>query len=403
MSNTILNLKNLVDTVASENVNVIEANESITLAASEANRATAQVGLASDQVVLATEQVSLASDEVQLAKNEVVYAQGKVSDAQEQVVLAEAQVELANQALTGANNARTDTLEIFGTAEDVEDALTAVTDNRILAHGYKDEAKTSSDAAKLDRIQTGLDAEQTGLDRADVNSNALATAESELQSQLRAWESEADRLSVLSLTEEPVDVVTNRFVSNQDGTFTKIQNDPAIYSALHYTTKAEEAFAGGGESAEEAQEHAWIAEAYKMTADSYATEPEDVYVKVYTSNDDGTFNETETDEYSAMHWKEKSIGKKILDTAQSFITQDEVYTYSGLEYVEDSLMVVFMGAILPGEDYTATDGESITFNFNPQEGNEVNLTVFNNFEVADVYNKPMIDDMFDELNTIEEW
>ena len=51
---------------------------------------------------------------------------------------------------------------------------------------------------------------------------------------------------------------------------------------------------------------AWIAEAEKMTADSYATEAEDVVVKVYTSDGDGTFTATPTAEYSALHWAAKS-------------------------------------------------------------------------------------------------
>lgn len=55
-----------------------------------------------------------------------------------------------------------------------------------------------------------------------------------------------------------------------------------------------------------AQLKAWEAEAERMTADSYATEPENTFVKVYTSNGDGTFSSADTTEYSALHYSNKS-------------------------------------------------------------------------------------------------
>lgn len=51
---------------------------------------------------------------------------------------------------------------------------------------------------------------------------------------------------------------------------------------------------------------AWSAEASKMTADSYATEPEDVFVKIWTSVGDGTFTSADTTEYSALHYATKT-------------------------------------------------------------------------------------------------
>lgn len=50
----------------------------------------------------------------------------------------------------------------------------------------------------------------------------------------------------------------------------------------------------------------WYAEAEALTADSYATEAHNILVKIYTSNDDGTFTATDTTEYSALHWAEES-------------------------------------------------------------------------------------------------
>lgn len=56
------------------------------------------------------------------------------------------------------------------------------------------------------------------------------------------------------------------------------------------------------------QEEAWNAEAEKMSADSYANEPEDIPVKIWSSDGDGTFSSVDTNpiEYSAFHWKEKA-------------------------------------------------------------------------------------------------
>jgi len=51
----------------------------------------------------------------------------------------------------------------------------------------------------------------------------------------------------------------------------------------------------------------WRAEANEMTTDSFANEPEDVEVKIYTSNGDGTFTEeVQVGEYSALHSKLKA-------------------------------------------------------------------------------------------------
>ena len=73
--------------------------------------------------------------------------------------------------------------------------------------------------------------------------------------------------------------------------------DTATEQADIATTKASEA----STSATNAQLEAWIAEAKQLTADSYATEAEDTFVNLVTSNGDGTFTYTPTTEYSALH------------------------------------------------------------------------------------------------------
>ncbi len=55
-----------------------------------------------------------------------------------------------------------------------------------------------------------------------------------------------------------------------------------------------------------AEEKGWNSEAEAMNSASFATEPEDVNVKTYTSNGDGTFIATDTIYYSSFHWEEKA-------------------------------------------------------------------------------------------------
>lgn len=78
----------------------------------------------------------------------------------------------------------------------------------------------------------------------------------------------------------------------------------------------------------------WASEAARLTAESYAIEPEDVFVKVYTSNGDGTFTITNTTDYSALHWKMKaqeSIENLTLNTIEDLATYDG----TGLVMVKD--------------------------------------------------------------------
>lgn len=54
------------------------------------------------------------------------------------------------------------------------------------------------------------------------------------------------------------------------------------------------------------QLRAWESEAEKLTADSYATEAEDTFVNIVTSDGDGTFTYTPTTEYSSLHHSAKA-------------------------------------------------------------------------------------------------
>lgn len=60
-------------------------------------------------------------------------------------------------------------------------------------------------------------------------------------------------------------------------------------------------------SATSAELNSWTCEAEKLTADSYATEPVNVFVKLYSSNGDGTISYVKSNEYSSLHWSTQSL------------------------------------------------------------------------------------------------
>ena len=96
------------------------------------------------------------------------------------------------------------------------------------------------------------------------------------------------------------DVIT---VANIDTDVTKVANiDTDVVKVANNIVDVQNA----EENAIIAKEEAWKAEAERLTAKSYATEPENDYVKIYTSNNDGTFTITDTTDYSAYHWEKKA-------------------------------------------------------------------------------------------------
>lgn len=95
----------------------------------------------------------------------------------------------------------------------------------------------------------------------------------------------------------------------------------------------------------QAQSHKWEAEAFKLTANSYATEPEDTYVKIYTSNGDSTFTITNSTEFSSLHWASKSealitgtgvVYESIEQTlAEKTIKVKTSYLIGGASHIDD--------------------------------------------------------------------
>jgi len=133
--------------------------------------------------------------------------------------------------------------------------------------------------------------------------NDTSIPENVTNTELYKWEAEASKLTSESYATEAEDVFVKLYTSDGDGTFTIINSSE--YSSFHYSEKAESQAADAG------QLEAWGAEAERMTSDSYATEPEDVFVKTYTSDGDGTFTAADTTEYSSLHWAAKSSGSSL--------------------------------------------------------------------------------------------
>ena len=77
-------------------------------------------------------------------------------------------------------------------------------------------------------------------------------------------------------------------------------------NALAHSVNSANCAAESYDSSQDSQLRAWEAEAEAMTADSYATQAEDVFVNTYTSDGDGTFTATPTTDYSALHWAAKA-------------------------------------------------------------------------------------------------
>lgn len=91
----------------------------------------------------------------------------------------------------------------------------------------------------------------------------------------------------------------------------------AAAAAASAVTAATEA-AASAVSANDSQLRAWEAEAEKMTADSYATEAEDVFVNSWASDGDGTFTATPTTDYSALHHSAKAAAVLVIVPVPSF-------------------------------------------------------------------------------------
>ena len=114
----------------------------------------------------------------------------------------------------------------------------------------------------------------------------------------------------------------------------------AVNAANAGQLKVLEAQAEVVNAANAGQLKAWEAEAEKMTAESYAIEPEDIFVKNYTSNGDGTYTTTTTSDYSALHWSNRAdIGGGIVLLENALL---EHVDDSGAGHLQDAIATIEM-------------------------------------------------------------
>lgn len=151
----------------------------------------------------------------------------------------------------------------------------------------------------------------------------------------------------------------------------------AATSAVNASTSASAASV----SANSSQLKAWESEAEKLTSDSYATEPEDVFVKKYTSNGDGTFTVTTTNEYSSLHWaakSEESSATNALDVSvdtTNFNGQlggSDTDVQKALDTLDD---LVVPSSVLAGQ-IIATASSSVPTGFLECDGSSLDTTLY---------------------------
>lgn len=134
---------------------------------------------------------------------------------------------------------------------------------------------------------------------------------------------------------QPQDAVTKEYT---DSTIPAMVTETEGYRDEAQTART------GAETAEiNAQLRAWEAEAEKMTADSYATEPEDTLVKTWASAGDGTFTSANTTEYSALHWAAKADAIVTNGVITEYLTTAETSTWTVPSDVTD-IQVIAAGA-----------------------------------------------------------
>jgi len=141
----------------------------------------------------------------------------------------------------------------------------------------------------------------------------------------------------------------------------------AAASATKAENEADRAEAAADDAEERGQLEVWKAEAEAMTSDSYATEPEDVNVKIYTSNGDGSFTPTDTGDYSSYHWAQKAkiaaIGLEFQgtwDASSGAYPTTRPPEGAGDPLEQGDLFIIDVDGNIDGIDYL--DGDWIVYN-----------------------------------------
>jgi predicted DNA-binding protein len=213
----------------------------------------------------------------------------------------------------------------------------------LLCLAYKDSAATSEENAGLSEENAGLSAAAAGLSETAAGLSETAAALSEANASTSATNANIDRLAIEAI----YDQYDDRYLGSK-ATDPALDNDgnPLLAGATYWNTtngllmfyngatwespdlsasqSATAALASknaSAASATAAQLLKWEAEAWELTAYSYATEAEDVLTKLVTSDGDGTFTYTPTTKYSALHWAATSEENAGLSAAAAGLSE----------------------------------------------------------------------------------
>ena len=159
-------------------------------------------------------------------------------------------------------------------------------------------------AALITTSDNILDVNTNALNIVDINTNAANIA-SIITNAANITDINTNALNIVDINTNALNIDS---INTNAANIIDIQNaeENAIIAterSIIATTKATEA----SDSADYSELRRWESESFRLTAESYAVEPEDIYVKIYTSNGDGTFTVTDTTDYSALHYEAKAF------------------------------------------------------------------------------------------------
>ena len=139
------------------------------------------------------------------------------------------------------------------------------------------------------------------------------------------------------------------------GIGTNQPTDSSVLNALTNATDAAASATSASTSEDNAQLYQWIAEAWKLTAQSFAEEAEDVFTNIVTSDGDGTFTYTPTIDYSAKHYKLKAEAYAASINPIDLVHISGVETVTGTKTFSVAPVQPNGDSVADG-DYASTDG-----------------------------------------------
>jgi len=201
-----------------------------------------------------------------------------------------------------------------GTQEEWNDMLQAVVDN-------------------LDAI-IAVNDNETNINAVNANETDISTVATSIASVIDVA-TNMDNINAVNSNEANINTVVTNITDIQNAE----ENAASALASSNAASASETSASNNATSSEtsntNSQLRALEAEAFKLTADSYATEDTDVHVRVYTSDGDGTFSSTPTSEYSSKHWKDKAAGAAgDIDSANMTFTNKHMDSYTNFVHAD---------------------------------------------------------------------